>query len=100
MHFWTLNVEGNTKTIKNPIWNQVYDVLSSVDGGTCSQADLEQEELGCLVVFGGDYEEERGERVFAVNFIQKMIVKEHLNWLCLMLKKKMNTFSSLLKEWV
>lgn len=71
MPLWKLNIEGESKVIHNPTWEEVYDVLKSLDGDEVTQAELESEGLGLLMVCGGDYIEERDERVYCVEFYPK-----------------------------
>ncbi|MFD1408462.1 Imm1 family immunity protein [Kroppenstedtia eburnea] len=71
MFQWKLNIEGKSKVIHNPSWEEVYNVLKSMDGDEVTQADLESEDLGFLMVCGGDYIEERDERAYCVEYYPK-----------------------------
>jgi hypothetical protein len=66
MKKWTLHVEGKSRTIDDPSWEQIYQVLTRIDGDTFTQADLRLTGTGFLMICGGNLEQ--GKRIYAVEY--------------------------------
>lgn len=67
MSSWSLSIEGGSKTINDPSWEEVQEAIKSLDGRTVTQADISLNE-GKLVltIAGGKLINER--KLYAVQF--------------------------------
>lgn len=67
MSGWSLNIEGGSKTIEDPSWEQVQEAIKSLDGRIITQADISLDE-GKLVltIAGGEPISQR--KLYAVQF--------------------------------
>ncbi|MBH8583849.1 hypothetical protein [Thermoactinomyces sp. CICC 10735] len=63
-----LSIQDKSKVLSNPTWEKVYEVLESMDGKKVSQASLKIDDVGFMTVAGGEFIEEKGKRVYMVEF--------------------------------
>ncbi|MBH8609416.1 hypothetical protein [Thermoactinomyces sp. CICC 10521] len=68
MKQFELSIQDKTQVIKNPTWEQIFSILSSLDGKKVSQASLKLENVGFMTVAGGEFIEEKGQRLYIVEF--------------------------------
>jgi hypothetical protein len=66
-----LSIQDKSKVFSNPIWETVYEVLESMDGQNVSQANLKIDDVGFMTVAGGEFIEEKGQRVYIVEFFDE-----------------------------
>ncbi|KFZ41389.1 MULTISPECIES: hypothetical protein [Thermoactinomyces] len=71
MKNYELSIQNKSKVISNPTWEKVYEVLESLDGKKVSQASLKIEDVGFMTVVGGEFIEEKGQRVYIVEFFDE-----------------------------
>lgn len=68
MKNYELSIQDKSKVLSNPTWEKVYEVLESMDGKKVSQASLKIDDVGFMTVAGGEFIEEKGKRVYMVEF--------------------------------
>lgn len=68
MKNYELSIQDKTKVLSNPTWEEVYKALKSLDGKKVSQASLKIENVGFMTVAGGEFVEEKDQRVYIVEF--------------------------------
>lgn len=71
MKNYELSIQNKSKVISNPTWEKVYEVLESLDGKKVSQASPKIEDVGFMTVAGGEFIEEKGQRVYIVEFFDE-----------------------------
>lgn len=67
MSGWLLSIEGGSKTINNPSWEEVQEAIKSLDGRTVTQTDISLDEgKFVLTIAGGKLINQR--KLYAVEF--------------------------------
>lgn len=68
MKDYELSIQDKSKVFSNPTWDEVYKALKSLDGKKVSQASLKIENVGFMTVAGGEFIEEKDQKVYIVEF--------------------------------